>query len=288
MKNMKKSMKCLIALMVMAMAFCVTGVNAQAAKKTQKVTFFVGEKIQHTFIGYGKIKSAKSSNKKVISVKKNNRGVVSTVKKKGKATLTIKGTRNTLVYKATVTTPKLEASLPTRTSGENSRSIVTLNNKGVGYYSSVDVKYIFYDANGTMLGYKNAYFYRVGAKKKAYAEVYLGSSYDNADLSKTTYEISYRRDVDANFKDYSKKVKYSLKESGSNIVINAKSSYKGKGYVYAGYTIFFYDAAGNVIDCEDFYLSLDKKNKTNARTIYKPNKAVSYKLVNTRAYEVKY
>lgn len=34
MKNMKKSMKCLIALMVMAMAFCVTGVNAQAAKKT--------------------------------------------------------------------------------------------------------------------------------------------------------------------------------------------------------------------------------------------------------------
>ena len=58
--------------------------------------------------------------------------------------------------------------------------------------------------------------------------------------------------------------------------------------MYAGYTIFFYDAAGNVIDCEDFYLSLDKKNKTNARTIYKPNKAVSYKLVNTRAYEVKY
>ena len=59
MKNRKKSMKCLIALMVMAMAFCVTGVNAQAAKKTQKVTFFVGEKIQHSFIGMGKVKSVK-------------------------------------------------------------------------------------------------------------------------------------------------------------------------------------------------------------------------------------
>ena len=84
MKNRKKSMKCLIALMVMAMAFCVTGVNAQAAKKTQKVTFFVGEKIQHSFIGMGKVKSVKSSNSKVVAAKKYKNGIVTESKKKGK------------------------------------------------------------------------------------------------------------------------------------------------------------------------------------------------------------
>lgn len=281
MKNRKKSMKCLIALMVMAMAFCVTGVNAQAAKKTQKVTFFVGENIQHSFIGMGKVKSVKSSNSKVVTAKKYKNGIVTESKKKGKATITTKGTRGSYVYKVTVKNPDIKVSLPTNL-GDN---VVSVKNDGSGYFDSISVLYHLYDAAGNELGTEREFYNCVGSKKIAYGSIYLSKyRYANADFSKTTYEINWNRSLRAKFKDYTKKVKFTATESNGKVDVKTSMSYKGKGYVYAGYSVFFYDAAGNVVEVRDSYHFLYKKQKTKTYSISKPNDAVSWKLVNKRAY----
>lgn len=281
MKNMKKSIKCLIALMIMAMAFCVTGVNAQAAKKTQKVTFFVGEKIQHSFIGMGKVKSVKSSNSKVVTAKKYKSGIVTESKKKGKATITTKGTRGSYVYKVTVKNPDIKVSLPTNLGD----SVVSVKNDGSGYFDSISVLYHLYDAAGNELGTEREFYNCVGSKKIAYGSIYLSKyRYANADFSKTTYEINWNRSLRAKFKDYTKKVKFTATESNGKVNVKTSMSYKGKGYVYAGYSVFFYDAAGNVVEVRDSYHFLYKKQKTKTYSISKPNDAVSWKLVNKRAY----
>ncbi len=281
MKNRKKSMKCLIALMVMAMAFCVTGVNAQAAKKTQKVTFFVGENIQHSFIGMGKVKSVKSSNSKVVTAKKYKNGIVTESKKKGKATITTKGTRGSYVYKVTVKNPDIKVSLPTNL-GDN---VVSVKNDGSGYFDSISVLYHLYDAAGNELGTEREFYNCVGSKKIAYGSIYLSKyRYANADFSKTTYEINWNRSLRAKFKDYTKKVNFTATESNGKVDVKTSMSYKGKGYVYAGYSVFFYDAVGNVVEVRDSYHFLYKKQKTKTYSISKPNDAVSWKLVNKRAY----
>lgn len=281
MKNRKKSMKCLIALMVMAMAFCITGVNAQAAKKTQKVTFFVGEKIQHSFIGMGKVKSVKSSNSKVVTAKKYKNGIVTESKKKGKATITTKGTRGSYVYKVTVKNPDIKVSLPTNL-GDN---VVSVKNDGSGYFDSISVLYHLYDAAGNELGTEREFYNCVGSKKIAYGSILLTKyRYANADFSKTTYEINWNRSLRAKFKDYTKKVKFTATESNGKVNVKTSMSYKGKGYVYAGYSVFFYDAAGNVVEVRDSYHFLYKKQKTKTYSISKPYDAVSWKLVNKRAY----
>ena len=112
------------------------------------------------------------------------------------------------------------------------------------------------------------------------------------DLSKTTYKISYDRNLDKKYSDYTKKVKWNTTVKDGKIVITTKINYKKSDYVYAGYTVYFYDAAGNIVGVRDGYNFMSgssAKYRTGKSEISMNlyDNAVSYEVVK-RAMMVKY
>lgn len=283
MKNQKISLKCLVALFVMVMTICITGFTSEAKTKTSKLTLIVGEKLQYSYIGMGTLKSVKSNKKKIVSAKKSSGKAVMQAKKAGKATVTVKGTRGTWKYNITVKKPSFDV----RISPFDDYALVSVKNNTSEYFDSIEVLLTFKDANGNPLGQKTVYTNYVGSKKTAVDKVYL--TYDNVDLSKTSYSVSFRRNVDYKYKNYDKKVNWSPRQEGNKVYVTVSTSYKGKGGVYAGFNVVFYDANGNIISYSyDNYEYLYKNKKIDTTEFYIPDGATSYGVINKRAMVKEY
>lgn len=293
MKN-KKVMKSIMAMFVMILAFSCFSITAEAATKTKKMTMYVGETFSYSYIGMGNIKSVKSNKKSVVTAKKIKNGSTvynqMTAKKKGSAKVTVKGTRGTYIYKITVKKkPNIVVSITPRTDGY---ATVTVNNKSSVYIENVNVEITYRNAAGTVIGDSTARIYCLGAKNKfadqVYPSVYPYRATD-IDWSKTTYKIVYDRNPEYKYSNYTKKVKYTYSVKNGYLNIKTKISYKGNNSVYAGYTVYFYDAAGNVVDVDNFYNYLSGSNakyRTSTYTMRMPSDAVTYK-ISKMAYMIK-
>lgn len=285
----KKTLKTVLAMLVMVMAFSFAGITAEAATKTKKMTLYVGEKFTYSYVGMGTIKSVKSNKSSVVAAKKKSgKYNEMTAKKKGSATVTVKGTKGTYKYKITVKSkPSFNVKLEPRSDGYVT---VKVNNKSTVYCDNIKVYLSFKNAAGQEVTTETAYLFYLGAKKSGADEVY---PYPNKgiDYSKTTYKIVYDRDPDKTYSDYTKKVKFSTSKKNGKVTVKTSITYKKKNYVYAGWTLYFYDAKGNVVSVRDGYEIMSgskKKYRTSSTEVIIPSDAVSYKLVNKRALMVKY
>ncbi len=292
--NKKKMVRSLVAVFAMILLIGISCITAQAAT-TKKVTVYVGEVFEHSYMFMGDVKSVTSSNKKVVDAKKvkgsngkyYNRMVV---KKKGKAKVTVKGTKGTFIYNITAKkAPKFVVSIEQRTS-DNYYNITVKNKSGV-FFELVKVDIQYRDAAGNIVKEATESINYLGAKKTACKQSFI-SDYDKIDLSKTTYEISYDRNLDKKYSDYTKKVKWNTTVKDGKLVITTKINYKKSDYVYAGYTVYFYDAAGNIVGVRDGYNFMSgssAKYRTGKSEISMNlyDNAVSYEVVK-RAMMVKY
>lgn len=292
--NQKKMIKSVIAVFVMIFAFSIVSITAQAAT-TKKITVYVGEVFNYYYINMGTVKSVTSSNKKVVDAKKvkGSDGKIynqMTVKKKGKAKVTVKGTKGTYIYNITAKKkPTINVTVEQR-SIDNYYTI-KVQNKSAVYFDRVVVNIQYRDAAGNILDERTEYVNYLGAKKTACMQDF-SSYYRNIDLSKTTYTVTYDRNIDRKYSDYTKNVKWTTSVKDGKLIIKSKINYKKSGYVYAGYTIYFYDAAGNIVGVRDGYNYMsgsNKKYRTSTTeipmSIY--DDAVSYKLVK-RAMMIKF
>ncbi|MCM1181205.1 MAG: hypothetical protein NC347_13165 [Clostridium sp.] len=279
----KNTLKTVLAMLVMVMAFSFTGITAQAASKTKKLTLYVGEKFTYSYIGIGKVKSVKSSKKSVVTAKKKSGKNEMTAKKKGSATVTVKGTRGTFKYKITVKSkPNLKVTLERRA---DKYVNVKVANKSTMSCDSLKVELSFKNAAGQEVTKETAYIYYLGAKKSAADQVYPYPN-NGIDYSKTTYKVIYDRDPDYKYTDYTKKVKYSTSKKNNTVTVKTNISYKKSNSVYAGWTLYFYDAQNNVVGIRDGYNFMSgssKKYRTQNTEVSMPYEATSYKLVNKRA-----
>lgn len=284
----KKKLRVVLTMLVMMVAFSFAGLTAEAAT-TKKMTLYVGEKYTYRYFGLGTIKSVKSSKSSVVTAKKK-KGKYNemTAKKKGSATVTVKGSRGTYKYKITVKSkPKFEVKFERRADGYVT---VKVNNKSSVYCNNVKVEVTFRNAAGQEVTTETAYMYYLGAKKSTATEVYPYPS-NGIDYSKTTYKLSYDRDPERKYTDYTKKVKFSTSLKNGKVAVKTSITYKKRADIYAGYTVYFYDAKGNVVYIRDGYNYMSgssKKYRTYTSEIYMPSDAVSYKLVNKRAMMIKY
>ena len=272
---MKKTIKTVVMLLIFVMAFVMTGSISEA--KTDKFTLYVGEELGYSYIGMGTIKSVKSSNSKVVSAKKYKGGSWMVAKKTGKATVTVKGARGTWKHNITVKKADFKVSFA-KMSGNDKYCQVSVKNNTSGFFDKFKVEATFYDANGNKLYDNMEVFYYVGKKKTANSELYMGSDFAKVDLSKTTYKLTFDRDIDYKYKDYAKKVKTTVSEDKDYVNIKAKTSYKGKGNVYVAYDIFFYDASNNLVSITTYTKFLYKKANTGTTKVLKPSRAVTYKI----------
>lgn len=277
---MKRTIKTVMMVLVFVMAFAMTGSVSEA--KTDKFTLFVGEEVGYSYIGMGTIKSVKSSKSKVVSAKKYKNGSWMVAKKAGKATVTVKGARGTWKHNITVKKSDFKVNF-SKMSGNDRYCQVSVANNTSGYFDTFKVEATFRDASGNELYTNTEYFKYVGKKKTANSSLYMGSYYDKVDLSKTTYKLTFDRDIDYKYKDYSKKVTITDsvgKDKYNNDCVNikAKTSYKGKGTIYIAYDIFFYDEAGNLLNITTYTETLYKSKKSGTRQAAKPSKTASYKI----------
>lgn len=284
----KKKLKVVLTMLVMMVAFSFAGLTAEAAT-TKKMTLYVGEKYTYQYIGLGSIKSVKSSKSSVVTAKKKkSKYNEMTAKKKGSATVTVKGSRGTYKYKITVKSkPKFDVKLERRADGYVT---VKVNNKSSVYLDDLKVSVIFRNAAGQEVTTETVNIHYLGAKKSTAGEVYPFPS-NGIDYSKTTYTISYDRDPQRKYTDYTKKVKFSTSLKNGKVAVKTSITYKKRADIYAGYTVYFYDAKGNVVYVRDGYNYMSgssKKYRTYTSEIYMPSDAVSYKLVNKRAMMIKY
>lgn len=285
----KKKLRVVLTMLVMMAAFSFAGITAEAATKTTKMTLYVGEKYTYQYFGLGTIKSVKSSKSSVVTAKKKkSKYNEMTAKKKGSATVTVKGSRGTYKYKITVKSkPKFDVKLERRADGYVT---VKVNNKSSVYLDDLKVSVIFRNAAGQEVTTETVNIHYLGAKKSTAGEVYPFPS-NGIDYSKTTYTISYDRDPQRKYTDYTKKVKFSTSLKNGKVAVKTSITYKKRADIYAGYTVYFYDAKGNVVSVRDGYNYMSgssKKYRTYTSEIYMPSDAVSYKLVNKRAMMVRY
>lgn len=283
----KNKLRIVLTMFLMMMIFSFTSITAEAA--TKKMTFYVGEKYTYSYIGLGTIKSVKSSKSSVVTAKKK-KGKYNemTAKKKGSATVTVKGSRGTYKYKITVKSkPKFDVKIEPRADGYVT---VKVNNKSSVYLDDLKVSVIFRNAAGQEVTTETVNIHYLGAKKSAAREIYPFPN-NGIDYSKTTYKVSYDRDPEKKYSDYTKKVKFSTSLKNGDVIVKTSITYKKRADIYAGYTIYFYDAKGNVVGITDGYNYMSgssKKYRTSTSEIYMPYDAVSYKIVNKRAMMVKY
>lgn len=276
--KVRKSIKCIILMFVMVVAFSVMGSTVEAATKTKKLTLLVGEKISYSYIGLGSIKSVKSSKSKIVSAKKKSGKSIMTAKKAGKAVVTVKGARGTFKYNITVKKADFSTSISQIT--EDYALISVTNNTSV-YFNYVDLNCIFKDAAGNPLKTYTPSVSYLGPKQTAYYKIYL---VDNAVVANTDLSVvDWTRSIDYTYKNYAKKVTMTDYISNGKLYVNAKTSYKGSGYIYAAFDVLFYDAAGKLVGASTTnYISLYKNRKTDTDETYIPDGAVSYQIVNKR------
>lgn len=276
MKKSKKSFKGLALVMAMALTFGFTGITAQAQTKTSNITLLKGEKVNYSYIGLGTIKKVKTSNKKIVAAKKYQGGSRMTAKKVGKANITVTGTNGNWIHKVTVKKPDFKVKYSSTKDGD---ILVSLQNKTSVYVDNFTITLIFKDSQGNQVTTKSAYMYYVGPKAKAYEIVNNPAEYySNIDLNKTTYKITYNRSADATYKKYSAVTFSDKKTSNNYIAANAKTKYKGNGYIYIAYEVKFYDVNKNLIDVTCYTASLSKSVKSKTTEIYMPSSAASYKI----------
>ena len=287
MKKTNRSIKCLVAFFVMFLALNMVYVTAEAKTKTYKVTLYVGEtSVQYPSVG--KIKSVKSSNKKIVSVKKKGYAVNISAKKKGSAKVTVKGSKATYVYKVSVKKPVFNVTVGTSRLG-NDDWLVTLENKTSDFFEDVQVSAILRDTAGNPVEEQTLYFYAVGGKGMA-NDTFYTSTYDSTiDISKTTFTVTKFYRSYAKYTNYLKNVNYSLTqieedEYGKKYRLTASSSYKGQNTVFVGYDVYFYDAANNLVDVGSFYIVLNKNQKVSSDTFYVPASVTRAEIQNKRAY----
>ncbi len=228
---MKKTMKSVIAVFAMVLVLGCAGVTAEAATKKDKMTFYVSEQFGYSYSGMGKVKSVKSSKKSVVTAKKKKvngtTGCVMTAKKKGKAKVTVKGTRGTWIHTITVKAkPKFSLNVTRRA---DSYFTVELKTPSV-YVDDVKVAVQLLDAAGNVLDTEMVYFYKVGKKNTVAEDMYVSSSIADK-VASYNWAYQYDRSPDYKYSDYSKKVTWKCTKSNGYLNIKTTTKYKGKNWI---------------------------------------------------------
>ncbi len=267
------------------LTFGMASIQADAATKTNKLTLINGEKISLTPIG-GTLTKVTTSKKSVVAVKKQKGKAILSAKKKGKAKIVIKTNRGSSTYNVSVVGKKFDVKFAPL---NDNYCIVSFKNNTSVYFEHVKINVTFRDVNGNVLSNYTETLYEVGAKKKAISDCYYNLNYNQrgmVDLSKTTYTVDWFR-TDYRYQrnsDCTKKVKYNVVDNGRALVITTSYPCKKNQSVYAGFSVYFYDAAGKVVGVKDFYNYMYSSRKSSSYTMSKPSEAVKWSLVNKRAY----
>ncbi len=282
MKLNKKSIISLLTALMIVISLCSVNINAEAASK-KSLTLFVGEKVQVTIFG-GTLKSVKSSKKKVCTVKKKSGKAVFTAKKSGKSKVTIKTSRGKITYNVTVKKNPFKVTL---TNGVNGVA-VSVKNSSAPFVDQVKVDVTFRDAAGNVLSTSPTYVYYMG---KGQTASNWASTSKNADLSKTTYKIAgWSRPIESKCKKYTSKVTTTTSRTpgsySDKFNYSFKTSYSGKGGIYAAQDVFSYNAAGQLTGVNTCFTYLYKNKKSYSSYTYLP-KGTNAKVMNTRATLVK-
>ena len=284
----KKTLSLLLVMGLVASVAPVYTPTADAA--TKKVTLLKGESTSITVYGSA-IKSVKSSKSSVIKAKKaSSYKVTIKAKKKGTSTVTIKAKNGKqLKYKFKVNKVKLPVKvvdIDVVNTGYSTKTYVTfkITNKTGVCLQNADINYVLTDAAGTVLksGAERAYI--IPNKKTAYRTVYyngeVAAAAGTGSLTSTSRTLNYK------YTDITKKItikEYSNNNNTIQFTVKNKSSQYSTGYA----DIVFYDANGKIRDVEQLSLYLNKKT-TETKTVYGPSDAVSYKILNKRAYYSKF
>ena len=279
----------LVAVMTLATAFVVTpSVKAEAATKTYNV--FVEEGgVEINYFG-NSVSSVSSTNSKVVGVKKDKTAsykAVVTFKKAGKATVTVrvKGYRSSATKKYTFNVKKASSILKPsmQTIGKNGTNVLfSVKNNSKINFSNVKLAYTFRDNLGNTIEADEAGISDLGAKKSGYTTSYVSAT-KNLDLSQSSVTVSSlsRSKALENGKTIGSS-SYFAKYDASRTMLTFKNK-SVKKYITIKAYVFFYDAAGNILDVTSRTWSL-KKGQVETSTIYVPSDNDHVKVV-TNAYQ---
>jgi hypothetical protein len=279
----------LVAVMTLATAFVVTpSVKAEAATKTYNV--FVEEGgVEINYFG-NSVSSVSSTNSKVVGVKKDKTAsykAVVTFKKAGKATVTIrvKGYRSSATKKYTFNVKKASSILKPsmQTIGENGTSILfSVKNSSNINFSSVQLAYTFRDNLGNTIEAEDTRIGDVGAKKSGYNTGYVSAT-KNLDLSQSSVTVSSlsRSKALETGKTIGSSSYFAKYDASRNILTFKNKSVKK--YITIKAYVFFYDAAGNILDVTSRSQYL-KKGQVQTSTVSSPYHGYDHVKVVTNAY----
>ena len=261
--------------MVLALVAGLVGVKGPDAEaKTRSMTTFVGEVDNITIFMGGAVKSVKSSKKSVVKVKKNGTyGITATSKKAGKAKVTVRCARGTMIYNFKVKKAKLTCKTKSITASPSGLYKVAfeISNPSSVPMEKAQVNYGLYDASGTPLKEDSYVFNHLIKGSKAYLVVTSSSpvAYAKAACAGACGYCDY--------KGSNAKKKVSVKLNGTkSLTFKSKSS----GDISCIATIIGYDAAGNIVSADE-YSNYSYKKEKETRTIYlsTTSGAVKYKVV---------
>jgi hypothetical protein len=276
----------LVAVMTLATAFVVTpSVKAEAATKTYNV--FVEEGgVEINSFG-NSVSSVSSTNSKVVGVKKDAGKAIVTFKKAGKATVTIrvKGYRSSATKKYTFNVKKASSILKPsmQTIGENGTSILfSVKNSSNINFSSVQLAYTFRDNLGNTIEAEDTRIGDVGAKKSGYNTGYVSAT-KNLDLSQSSVTVSSlsRSKALETGKTIGSSSYFAKYDASRNILTFKNKSVKK--YITIKAYVFFYDAAGNILDVTSRSQYL-KKGQVQTSTVSSPYHGYDHVKVVTNAY----
>ncbi len=281
----------LVAVMTLATAFVVTpSVKAEAATKTYNV--FVEEGgVEINYYG-NSVSSVSSTNSKVVGVKKDKKDAwkaIVTFKKAGKATVTIrvKGYKSSATKKYTFNVKKASSILKPsmQTVGKNGTNVLlSVKNNSKINFSNVKLAYTFRDNLGNTIEANEAGISDLGAKKSGYtAPTLYVSATKNLDLSQSSVTVSklIRSKALENGKTIGSS-SYFAKYDASRTMLTFKNK-SVKKYIKIKAYVFFYDAAGNILDVT-YRTQYLKKGQVETSTIYVPTDNDHVKVV-TNAYQ---
>lgn len=260
--------------MVLALVAGLVGVKGPDAEaKTRSMTTFVGEVDNITIFMGGAVKSVKSSKKSVVKVKKNGTyGITATSKKAGKAKVTVRCARGTMIYNFKVKKAKLTCKVKniTQTSGNLYTVAFEISNPSSVPMEKAQVNYGIYDASGTPIKENNFVLnHMIKGSKAYYAVTVFSQTPVNYAVAKCAGACGY-----CDYKGTNAKKKVSVKLNGTKSV-----TFKSKktATIECVADLVGYDDNGNIIEVTTLSNYFYKKGK-ETRSVFLSDKVKKWKV----------
>ncbi|MBE5928740.1 MAG: hypothetical protein E7267_05145 [Lachnospiraceae bacterium] len=296
MRKIKKLLVMALALvMVMTSVFAIPAeTDAILVSKGQKVTMYVGQTMKLSLLGTSKKVKWTSSKKKVASV--NKKGKIK-AKKKGKAKITAKQGSAKVFYctivvkkkKNSITNPSFNVPVTTATPSPQDIAIAnnalaanvavqkqklasgqilfTVTNNNSTAIPKVKISALLSDANGAPVDTYEFYTYDLEPGASFYDMYELSSNCALIDANLSTVSVSVTQDKSYRTYNTPMVTVNGQRNADGDIVLTNVNSSGYKSYIVG--TVFFRDAAGNVVAVKEIYESIEV-GATTFSTIYGP------------------